>query len=498
MSVSSLETTNNGVALLNRPVVVTLLGHVDHGKTTLLDALCGTKITDREVGSMTQQVRAQQLEYKNNRITFVDTPGHAAFSQMRSRGGQLADIVILVVAADDGVMAQTKEALGHARAAGVPIIIAVTKTDLPSSNPAKVYQQLAQENLLAESLGGEVVAVELSAKTTTGLEKLLDMILLVAEVEGLTQDSDQFAKGVVLESWLDSHQGSSVLLIMKSGELSLGDTLYTFNGIGGKVKCLLKPNFGKIDKALPGEAIIVTGLSSQPPVGSVVVGEGGQSYLASLEELISQQKELASLESFSVSKEKGKNLNIVLKADVLGSVEAIKESLLQLSSEECSLEVIFAGTGDVSESDVLLAGSTGSVILGFKVKFPSDIAYSAKVNGVEVRLYELIFDLLDDITGALKGLLTKEQEKIKGRAEVVKLFPLPSGDVVLGCKILGGVISVENKVQVTRQGELIHKSQVSNIKQGAERLHRVSTGAECGLLLKPSYHAKKGDIVDRV
>lgn len=492
-------TTNSDNFKLSRPLVVTLLGHVDHGKTTLLDSLCGTRLTDKEVGSMTQQVRTQSLPFSAGTITFVDTPGHAAFSKMRSRGGQVADIILLIVSAVDGVMAQTKEALEHALSAQVPIIVVTTKNDLPGADPSRVYQQLTQAGLLVESLGGEVVSVDISAKTKAGLDKLLEAIALVAEVEGIKEDNDSFSKGIVLESWLDSHQGVSCLVIVKSGKFSVGDAIYSFDDNSGKVRNLSQTGQGNIDQALPGESVILTGLSNVPEVGAMLVGEGGQPFILKIQELLAQQKQLATLEDFSSANIENKTLNLIIKADVLGSLEAIKESLQQPSDQEFPINIIHSATGDINESDVLLASSSGAVILGFRVKARDDVLYAATSNKVEIRTYDLIFNLLEDVSKALKGLLVKEREKIKGRAEIVKMFPLPSGDVVLGCKMLGGVLNTEDKVIVSRgeEGE-IHRAVIKNIKQSKDQISRVSTGAECGLLLRPSFNAKKGDLIDRV
>jgi len=497
---ASKNKNTNKTSRLPRPPVVTLMGHVDHGKTSILDAICKTRIAAKEVGSMSQHVHTCSVLYQGQRITFIDTPGHAAFSQMRSRGGQVADIVALVVAADDGVKPQTKEALDHARSAQVPIIVVVNKIDLPGADPARVYQQLAQEGLLVEGLGGEVVAVEVSAKTGEGLDNFLEVILLVGEVEGLVTESDDFAKGVVLESWRDSRQGVSANIIVRSGEFRVGEVLCGFGGLTGKIKALLGPSGERLDRAGCGEAVVVVGLDDVPEVGSVLVDDKGLGYIKKLEELWDQQKQWANLESFSQSSQDTKILNIVLKADARGSLEAVRDGLssLSLSNENLTINIIHAATGDISESDVLLASASGAVILGFNVKLPKDISYSAKTNRVEVRLYNLIFELLDDVASAIQGLFKEEHEKIKGRAEVIKLFPLPSGDVVLGCRVLGGVISVGDKVFVSRKGEEIHRAAVNAIKVGKDRVKRVATGDECGILLKPQYPSRKGDQLDRL
>lgn len=484
------ETKGKSVALpiVSRPPVVVIMGHVDHGKTSLLDAIRETKVAEHEHGGITQHIGAYQAQG----ITFIDTPGHAAFTEMRARGGKIADIVVLVVAANDGVMPQTKEAIAHAKAASVPIIVAINKIDLPEADPENVKKQLSEEGVFVEGWGGDVVCAEVSAKTKKGLDHLLEMIKLVAEMQELKSEPAAPFEGVVVESRLDTRRGVLATILVRKGTLRKGDTVFV-GLISGKIKAMLDFQGKTVEEASPSMPVEVLGFPEVLRVGEVVS-------LVKSEKVA--EKETASLVDFQkeAPKEGVKVLNLILKADVTGSLEAIEGALLKLETEGAQVLILHAATGEVSDSDVLLASASKAVVLAFNVHIISkDIAFLAKDKKVEIRPYTIIYELLEDIEKALKGILVEEPKKdLRGKAQVLKLFPLPSGDVVVGCMVVSGRLKVGDKVKIRRVDvEVpIAEAEIDKMKQKKEFIEVTGEGLECGLLLKPTVEVKAGDTIE--
>ncbi len=486
---SKRSSTAKSKELVTRPPVVTVMGHVDHGKTTLLSAIRKTDLTRKEFGGISQHIGAYSINPKSQipnpkPITFIDTPGHAAFTQMRARGAQVTDIVILVVAADEGVKPQTKEALDHAHAAEVPIIVAINKIDLPNANVERTKKDLIEIGLVPEESGGDTVTVEVSAKTKKNLDQLLEMILLVAEMEELTADPQAPFEGVVIESKLDSRCGPVATVLVKNGTLRVGDEIFS-GQTTGKVKAMIDDTGQRVKEAGPSMPVEVLGLSDVPEVGSLATQKA--------------QKKTESTEKRGVvalPEEKGvRVLNIVLKSDVEGTLEAIHSAVQKLETETGKIKFIHTATGEISESDVLLAQASQAIILGFNVKISPDIKYLAKISGVDVRLYNVIYELLEDTEKALQGLLEKKEEKeVKGEGEIIKLFTLPkSGDVIAGTRIDYGLIKVGDKINVIRDGEVIHSGRVKSLQIETEAKKKVSAGVEAGILIKPQFEFKVGD-----
>ena len=474
------------------------MGHVDHGKTSLLSALKDQDLTRKEFGGISQHIGAYSVksEIRNSKsetITFIDTPGHAAFTQMRARGAQVTDIVVLVVAADEGVKPQTKEALDHARAAKVPIIVAINKTDLPNANVEKTKNDLLEVGLVPEGLGGDTVVVEVSAKTKEGLDQLLEMILLVAEMEELQVDPTASFEGVVVESELDSRRGPVATVLVKKGTLKTGDEIFS-GGLpvgrqaSGKVKAMIDDRGQRIKKARPSTPVEILGLDDVPAVGAVISSErvAATPWGASRDGLAKGQQ---------LQKNGARVLNIVLKSDVEGTLEAIRAAIKKLEAEGSQIKFIHAATGDISESDILLAQASKALILGFNVKISHDIKHLAKISEVDVRLYNIIYELLEDTEKALQGLLEKQEEKdVRAEGEIIKLFTLPkSGDVIAGTRLDYGRIQVGNKINVVRDGEAIHSGKVKSLSVESKEKKKVSSGVEVGILIKPQFKFKVGD-----
>lgn len=492
-----------------RPPVVTLLGHVDHGKTSILDAIRETNVTAKEIGSMTQHIGAYQIEHKGKKITFIDTPGHEAFTQMRARGGQVCDIVILVVAANDGVKSQTRESIAHAKTAKVPIIVAINKIDLSSADPDKVKEQLVEEGVVVEDFGGDAVCVEISATKKKGLDTLLEMILLVAEMQELKSKPTAPLKGVVIESSLDAKKGPLATILVKEGTLKTGQEIVA-GIVGGKVKLMTNDRGKKVAAAGPGMPVEVLGFKDILRVGDEVADKSAQKEKQKGEE----EEKVVKLSEFYQKSEDSKVrvLNLVLKSDTQGTLEAIQNSLLKLETEEFQIRIIHAATGDITESDILLASVAKGIIIGFNIGISRDTEYLALCSKVEVRCYNLIFELIEDVAKALKGLLEEKEETCKGRAEVLKLFPLPSGDIVLGAAVTGGKLKVGCRVEILRESEParsaestasaggeqpVYKGAIKNLKHGKDVINEAKCDTECGILLKPQFKdAKIGDIVN--
>jgi translation initiation factor IF-2 len=471
-----------------RPPVVTVMGHVDHGKTSILDAVRKTDVAAGEYGGITQHIGAYQVTHNSRKITFIDTPGHEAFTQMRARGGKAADIVVLVVAADEGVKPQTKEAISHAKAATVPVIVAINKIDKAGANTQKVKQELASESLLVEDWGGDVISIEVSAKEGKGLDKLLDAILLVADLQELKGDPNTELEAVIIESKLDRKKGVVATSIVKNGTLKIGQKVIAGN-LGCKIKSLMDDKGRMMKEAGPSTPVEILGFSKVPHVGDLILEKDSELAELSIEE---NRVEI-------VGKESKKTVAIVLKTDTEGTMEAVKGSLAKLvtSSVEATyaLKFLHCGTGDVTESDVVLAQSAKGVVVGFNVKISPSVQDLADSNKVPVKTYKTIYELIEDAEKLLEGTATQEELKIKGRAKVLKLFRLPSGDIVCGCKVIAGVLKVGIKCSVydkdpgdiTEEDKPLFTGTIRSLKKGKDEVNLVGRDNECGILFKPSF-----------
>ncbi len=472
---------------MKRPAIITVMGHVDHGKTTLLDALRETNEAERESGGITQHVGASQIEYKGSKITFIDTPGHEAFTQMRARGGKIADIVILVVAADDGVKPQTKEAISHAKAANLPIIVAINKIDVPGANPQRVKGELTKEGIIPEDMGGDTICVEVSAKTKQNIDKLLEAISTVAEFIESKESRDTPLKGYVLESKHDSKKGYIANIILTSGKLKVGEEILIGKRHIAKIRAITKYPGVQVKEIEAGDPAEILGLKEIVEPGEIFEKYAGQK----IEEEKKKPKQAEATKG---------DLNIILRADTQGTLEAIEASLRKLKYEDKTVNIVLSGVGDVKESDVLLAKASSAIILAFKVKVPPIVLDRAKQNKIIVREYSVIYELLEEIEGALEGLLEMEEEKIKGRAIIKKLFPLPSGDIVAGVEVLYGKLKVGDKVSIREEEDSkteVFKTRIKKLKHGKEDVERIDTDKEGGVLLKNGFEKlQEGYIIE--
>ncbi len=489
-------------SLQPRPPVVTVMGHVDHGKTSILDAIRETNVTAQEVGAITQHIGAYQVTVKDHKITLIDTPGHEAFTEMRARGASLTDIAVLVVAADDGVMPQTKEAISHALAAKVPIIIAINKIDLPAANADNVKQQLTQNNIIIEEFGGDVIAVPLSAKTREGLDDLLEHILLVAEVAELKANPDRPAEGAIVESRKDRSRGPLATVIVQKGTLRNGDIVVA-GASYGKVKAMLDENGQRVKEAGPSTPIEVMGLNNVPPAGVPFVVLDNERDARDLAESRARAEAAGTTRAVTLEAVSGdiaagrvKDLNIVIKADTVGSIEAIRSSIERLSIDEVRVHVIGTGTGNVSESDVMLATASRAIILGFTVKTDIGAKKKAEIEGVDIRLYDIIYVLIEDIEVAVKGLMEPVfQDVHDGFAEVRAMFKVKGGKIS-GCMVTDGLVRRNSLARVLRDGQMIHESKVSSLRRFKDDVREVANGLECGIGIEGFDTFEEGDIIE--
>jgi len=498
-----VEETGN---LQPRPPVVTVMGHVDHGKTRLLDAIRQTNVMDTEAGAITQHIGAYQVMVNEQKITFLDTPGHEAFTAMRAHGAQITDIIILVVAADDGVMPQTLEAINHARAAEVPIIVALNKIDKPEANQDRVKQQLTEAGLLIEEWGGDVVCVPISAKEKQGIQELLENLLVVTEVEELKANPSGLASGVVVEAEMDRTRGPLATILVNNGTLKPGDTVVV-GSTSGRVRAMLN-NLGKqVKKAGPATPAVIMGLSSVPQAGDILTAVTSEQQAQALLEKHRQEMDertSASAKSVSlhnlydkISSGQVKGLNIILKADVQGSIGPIEDSLERLSTDQVQVRILHSGTGNVSESDVMLATASSGLIIGFGVDSDEGARRQANVERVDIRHYNVIYNVVDDVEKALKGLLEPELvEVIEGRAEVRAVFSAPKGVQVAGLYVLDGKISRNSSVRVHRGEEIISDTTVSSLKRFKDDVREVAAGYECGIGVKDFHDFQVGDVLE--
>jgi translation initiation factor IF-2 len=488
-----------------RPPVVTVLGHVDHGKTKLLDAIRDTNVQEGEAGGITQRIGAYQVTVDGRKITFIDTPGHEAFTAMRARGAQVTDIAILVVAVDDGVMPQTREAIDHARAAQVPIIIALNKIDLPTANPERVKQQLADLDLLVDDWGGEVVCVEVSAKQHLNIEDLLENILLVAEVEELKANPDRLAAGTVIEGQVDRSRGTLATLLIQNGTLHQGDVLLV-GEIYGRVRAMHDDRGRRIQDATPSRPVVVMGLPSVPTAGDIFqVVEDERTARAIAEKRAEERAERAarpvrlSLEEIFERFQAGeiRELNVILKADVQGSLEPIVDSLRELGNEDLKIKILRQDTGNINESDVMLAVASQAIILGFNVTVDAAARNSADAEGVDIRLYKIIYKLIEDMDKALKGLLEPEYEDvIIGHGEVRAVFRIGRMRKVAGLYITDGLAARNALVRVHRTDDVLFDGHLASLKRFTEDVREVKAGFECGVGAEGFDDFEVGDILE--
>jgi translation initiation factor IF-2 len=489
-----------------RPPVVTVLGHVDHGKTTLLDAIRHTKVVKGESGGITQHIGAYQVHVGDRTITFLDTPGHAAFTAMRARGAQATDLAVLVVAADDGVMPQTREAVEHARAAGVPILIALNKIDKDNANPEKVKQELANIDLVVEDWGGDTICVPLSATENRGIDELLENILLVTDVANLQANPNRLAQGMVIEGKLDKRRGVSATLLVQNGTLNVGDTV-----VIGRQYCRIRAMFNdrgkEIKKAGLSVPVSILGLAEVPQAGEFFEAvENEKIARAMVEERETKAqtqstapKRVISLEDFFKKQGEGgdQTLRLILKVDVQGSLEPIVNSLKELGNEHLKVKTLLEGTGNISESDVNLAVASGAIIIGFNVEVDPAAQRVADTEGIDIRQYSVIYKLIDDVDKALKGLLEPEyQDKVIGRAEVRAVFKIARRSQVAGSYVLEGQITRNAKARVIRNNEILREGQITSLKRFTEDVREVATGFECGIGIDGFGNFQEGDIIE--
>ena len=490
-----------------RPPVVCVMGHVDHGKTSLLDAIRHTNVIDREAGGITQHIGAYVVEINGEKITFLDTPGHEAFTAMRMRGASSTDIAVLVVAADDGVMPQTVEAINHAKAAGVEIIVAVNKMDKPSANIDRVKQELTEYELIPEDWGGSTIFVPVSAKTGEGLEDLMEMIALTAEVMELKANPTRRARGLVLEAKLDKGRGSVANILVQKGTLRVGDPIAAGSAFG-KVRAMMDDKGRRVKEAGPSTPVEILGLNDVPNAGEVIVGCGNEKEARNFAEtfisqskvkLLEETKSKLSLDDLFTQIQEGnlKELGIVVKADVQGSVEAIKQSLLKLSNDEVVVKIIHGGVGAINESDVSLASASNAIIIGFNVRPDATAKETADREGVDIRLYRVIYNAIEDVEAAMKGMLDPVfEEKVLGHAEVRQTFKASGVGTIAGSYVLDGVFERDCSVRLTRDGIVIFEGPLASLKRFKDDVKEVKAGYECGFVFANFNDIKEGDLVE--
>jgi len=492
--------------LVPRPPVVTLLGHVDHGKTTILDAIRNTNVWAKEAGGITQHIGAYQVEVDGRKITFIDTPGHEAFTAMRARGAQVTDIAVLVVAADDGVMPQTREAIGHARAAGVPILVAINKMDLPNANPERVKQQLSEEGLVVEDWGGDVMCVEISATQGTGLRELLDSILVLAEFSNITANPNREAVGTVIEARLDRRRGPVATLLVRNGTLHQGDALL-IDDIYGRVRAMFDFRGQVVKEAPPSMPVEVLGLSGVPRAGDTFRVVEDERKAREMAEERAREKEqqtgtpprTLTLEDLFQQMQAGevKELRIILKADVQGSLEPVAASLQRLSTDELKVKILYQGTGHITKSDVMLAAASQAIVIGFNVEPDRAARNLAEAEGVDIRTYDLIYRVIEDVDKALKGLLEPEyHEVVLGHAEVRAVFHISGRGNVAGCYVTDGVVVRHGLARVRRGQEVLYEGRVASLRRFTEDVAEVRSGYECGIGLEGFDDFEEGDIIE--
>ena len=492
--------------LMPRPPIVTVMGHVDHGKTSLLDAIRDTSVTTNEAGGITQHIGASQVEINGKKITFLDTPGHEAFTAMRARGAKVTDIAIIVVAADDGVMPQTVEAINHSKAAGVPIIVAVNKIDKPTANPDKVKQELSEHGVISEDWGGDTIFVPVSAKQRTGIEDLLEMILLVAEVQEFKANPNRSAKGTIIESKLDKGRGPVATVLIDKGTLKKGDFVLV-GSAHGKIRAMFNSKGKRINQAGPSVPVEILGLSETPQAGDILVAMDNEKDAKNIAEKRKNKRHMESINATSkvsledlyerIQKGEVKDLNIIIKADVSGSIEAVKQSLLKLSMEEVKVNPIHGGVGGINENDIMLASASNAIVIGFNVR-PSIAAMDlAKQESVDVRTYNIIYQAIEDIQSAVKGMLAPiYKEVVMGRADVRQTFKVPNVGVVAGVYVTSGKITRKSKIRLLRNDIILHDGQIASLRRFKDDVSELNNGYEGGIGIEKYNDIKDGDSME--
>lgn len=493
--------------MTSRPPVVCVMGHVDHGKTSLLDAIRNSDVTAGEAGGITQHIGASVVSINGQKITFLDTPGHEAFTAMRMRGAQSTDIAILVVAADDGVMPQTVEAINHAKAAGIEIIVAINKIDKESANIDRVKQELMEYELVPEDWGGSTIFCPVSAHTKEGIDNLLEMIILTAEILELKANKNRKARGIVIEAQLDKGRGSVATILVQKGTLHVGDCL-AIGDVHGKVRAMFDDKGRKVKEATPSMPVEVLGLNGVPNSGEIVIATENEKEARTIseafinrgkEKLIADTKQRMSLDDLYNRIQEGnvKDLNLIIKADVQGSVEAVKQSLLKLSNEEVAVKCIHSGVGAINESDVILASASNAIIIGFNIRPDNQAKEVAEHEKVDIRLYRVIYNAIEDIESAMKGMLDPIfEEKVIGHAEVRQTYKASGVGTIAGSYVLDGTIQRNCKVRISREGEQIFEGELASLKRFKDDVKEVKTGFECGLVMDGFNDIKEGDIIE--
>ena len=491
--------------LVNRSPVVTILGHVDHGKTTLLDTIRQSRITASEVGGITQHIGAYQVDYKDKQITFLDTPGHEAFTAIRARGARVTDIAILVIAADDGIMPQTIEALDHAKAAGVPILVAINKMDKPDADPDRVKRQLGEQGLVLEEWGGDVIVVPISATKGDGIEDLLENILVVADISELKADPNKPAAGVVIEAKLDKTRGPLATVLVQDGTLKVGD--YVLAGTSwGRVKAMVDDGAKRIKEAAPSVPVEMMGFNSIPEAGDRLVVVPDERTPRSMAEERIREREMEGAGARALTLDEVytrittgvvKELNLVIKADVQGSVEAVRSVLAGLDDDKAQVRVLHAGSGTITESDVLLAGASNAIVIGFATSTQPGVERLADREGVEIRHYDIIYRLVEDIEKAMKGILEPTHREVtQGQAEVRTVFSIGRRGNIAGCMVTDGRITRSAMVRVLRKGQKIHEGTIASLRHFKEEVNEMAAGFECGVGLSGYSDFEEGDVLE--
>ena len=498
------EIEDNEEDLVPRPPVVTIMGHVDHGKTTLLDAIRNTDVVAGEAGGITQAIGAYSVKCNDKLITFIDTPGHAAFTEMRARGASITDIVIIIVAADDGVMPQTKEAIDHAKAAGVPIIVAINKIDKPEANIDRIMTALVENGLTPEEWGGDVIVNKISAKTGVGINELLENILLVAEMQEYKANPNRYATGAVIESKKDNKVGTTATLLIQNGTLRLGDPIVIGNYYG-KVRTLKDDRGNNIVEAKPSTPVEVTGISEVPSAGDKFMAFESEKQAKE----IAHERQLRAKEAdtnfsgmtledlFGRIKEGEKEINVILKADVNGSLEAVKNALVKIDVEGVKINVIRGGVGAITESDVVLASASQAIIIGFNVRGNVATMDTAKQYGIEIKTYDIIYKVVEDMENAMKGMLDPEyEEKVTGTAEIRQIFKFSKVGLIAGCHVLSGTIKNHEKARIIRDDVIVYNGSVNTLQHEKDQVKEVKKDMDCGMTLENCQDYKEGDIIE--
>jgi translation initiation factor IF-2 len=494
-------------SLTTRPPVVTVLGHVDHGKTSLLDAIRSTKVAAGEAGGITQRIGAYTVETGDRKVTFIDTPGHEAFTEMRARGAKVTDVAILVVAADDGVMPQTIEAMNHAKAAGVPIVVAINKMDRPDANPDRVKQQLSELGLAPEEYGGQTQFIPVSAKAKTGIDELLEMVLLNADLLDLKANKNRRAQGVIIEARLDKSRGPVATVLVKNGTLRAGD-IVVVGSTWGRVRALFDDKLAPIKRAGPAIPAEIMGLSDVPAAGDimeVVSDERDARELAAKRSQRARDKRMATakraitLDGFLEQAKEGglKDLNLIIKADAQGSVEALRAQLEGIANEEVRTRVLHTGVGGINESDVMLAAASSAIIIGFNIRPDATISRKAETEGVDIRLYDVIYNVIDDVKAAIAGMLKPQTREVAiGEVEVRQLFKVSKIGTIAGCSVRSGRITRDSSVRVLRDSVLVYEGKLASLKRFKDDAREVLEGFECGLSIENFNDIKVGDVIE--